>query len=109
LILAREEKGESLWHLERKQEAVAVWKEAVGQNPRLVVANNFLTGAAASSGENTAQDYEKKADQFTPSDPLFHWVIALRLQNAGMSELAEKHFQQAIRINPEFRKRRDTN
>ena len=31
----------------------------------------------------------------TPNNPLFHWVLARRLQDLGMSDLAQKHFEQA--------------
>jgi polyferredoxin/tetratricopeptide (TPR) repeat protein len=90
LILAREERGESLWQ------------------PGLPLANNLLAGAAASLGQSEAAvAYEKQADQFTPADPFFHWMVGLRLQNVGMNELAEKHFQRAIQLNPEFRARRN--
>jgi polyferredoxin/tetratricopeptide (TPR) repeat protein len=105
LILAREEKGESLWQLGRKEEAVSNWNEAVRQNPGLPLANNFLAGAAASTGKPEAAAYEKRADQFTPNDPYFHWMLGLRLQNVGMNALAEKHFQRAVQINPQFRSR----
>lgn len=108
LIVAREEKGESLWQLGRKQEAVAAWRDAVQSNAGLVLANNLLAGAAASSGQSEAAvAYQKQADQFTPVDPLFHWMVGMRLQNVGMNELAEKHFQRAIQLNPEFRRARD--
>jgi tetratricopeptide (TPR) repeat protein/polyferredoxin len=107
LILAREEKGESLWQLGRKQEAIATWTDAVARNPGLVIANNFLAGAAASLNQTEAAlVYERQADQVTPVDPLFHWMVALRLQNLGMNSLAEKHFQRAIQINPAFGARR---
>lgn len=108
LILAQEERGESLWQLGRREEAVSAWNDAVGRNPELVLANNLLSGAAASQGNSeAAAAYEKQADQLTPVDPLFHWILGLRLQNVGMNELAEKHFGQAIQLNPEFRKARN--
>lgn len=108
LIVAREERGESLWQLGRKQEAVSAWNDAVQNNAGLVLANNLLAGAAASQGQSEAAvAYEKQADQSTPVDPLFHWVIGMRLQNVGMNELAEKHFQRAIQLNPEFRRARN--
>ena len=107
LITAREEKGESLWQLNRREEAVAVWSDAAA-NKTLPLANNFLAAAAAASGQSeAAAAYEKQADQATPADPLFQWTLGLRLQNVGMNALAEKHFQQAIRLNPEFRKARN--
>jgi polyferredoxin/tetratricopeptide (TPR) repeat protein len=108
LILAREERGEALWQLGRKPEAISAWSDAVGRNAGLVLANNLLAGAAASLGNSQAAvAYEKQADQITPPDPLFHWMVGLRLQNVGMNELAEKHFQRAIQLNPEFRTRRN--
>jgi len=107
LILAREEKGESLWRLGRRQEAVAVWNEALQKNPNLPLTSNFLLGAAASLNQTEAlAEHEKQADQITPPDALFHWVLATRLQNVGMFGLAEKHFQRAIQLNPEFKSRR---
>lgn len=103
LILAREERGESLWQLGRKQEAISAWSDAVARNAGLVLANNLLAGAAASLGQTEAAvAYEKQADQFTPEDPFFHWMVALRLQNVGMNTLAERHFQLAIQLNPAF-------
>ena len=106
LILAREEKGESLWQLGRKEEAISVWRDAAQRNARLVLANNQLAGAAASLGRSEeAIAHEKQADQFTPNDPLYHWMIGLRLQNLGMNELAEKHFQRAIQLDPGFQLR----
>ncbi|HEX8736404.1 MAG TPA: 4Fe-4S binding protein [Pyrinomonadaceae bacterium] len=107
LVVAREEKGESLWQLNRREEAVSVWSDAVKQNKNLPLANNLLAGAAASQGQpEIAAAYEKQADQSTPADPLFHWVVGLRLQNVGMNALAEKHFQRAIQLNPEFKRAR---
>jgi len=96
LILARQEKGESLWQLGRRDEAVSVWTGAVHRNAQLVLANNELAGAALASGKpEEADGYEKQADQFTPNNPLYHWVLGRRLQDLGMTQLAEKHFQLA--------------
>jgi tetratricopeptide (TPR) repeat protein len=107
LILARQEKGESLWQLGRKQEAISVWSDAVQRNPRLALANNQLAGAERSLGRfPEAIAHEHQADQFTPDDPFYHWVIGLRLQDLGMTELAEKHFRRAIQLDPEFQLRR---
>ncbi len=99
LILARQEKGESLWQLGRKAEAVSVWTDAVRRNAHLVLANNELAGAARASGKLDEADlYEKQADQFTPNNPLFHWMLGRRLQDLGMTELAEKHLQHANQL-----------
>jgi polyferredoxin/tetratricopeptide (TPR) repeat protein len=100
LILARQEKGESLWQLGRREEAVSVWTDAVQHNARLALVNNQLAGAARLLGRlEEASAHEKQADQFTPDNPLFHWMIGRRLQNLGMTELAEKHFQRASQLD----------
>jgi polyferredoxin/tetratricopeptide (TPR) repeat protein len=107
LILAREEKGESLWQLGRKAEAVSVWTAATQQNAGLILANNQLAGALASMGRlQDSLAYEKQADQLTPDDAFYHWMLGLRLQNLGMDELAEKHFQRAVQLDPGFDSRR---
>jgi polyferredoxin/Flp pilus assembly protein TadD len=107
LIVAREERGESLWQLGRKEDAIAAWKDAVAGNENLVMANNMLAGASASMDrQQDSSAYAEKADSSTPTDPLFHWMIGLRLQNVGMNELAEKHFERAIQLNPEFKRAR---
>ena len=63
--------------------------------------NNELAGAKQSLGKvHEASSHERQADQFTPNDPLFHWMIGRRLQDLGMSELAEKHFQRAKQLDP---------
>jgi tetratricopeptide (TPR) repeat protein/ferredoxin len=106
LILARQEKGESLWHLGRKEEAISVWSDAVQRNASLVLANNQLAGAERSLGRfDEAVVHEKQADQFTPDNPLFHWMIGRRLQNLEMNELAQKHFQRAMQLDPEHQAR----
>ena len=107
LVTAHEERGEALWRLGRHDEAVASWKDAVRANNRLPLANNLIAGAAYASGNAAeAAAYEAQADQSTPNDPLFHWMLGLRLQNVGMFDLAEKHFEHAIKLNPEFRRAR---
>jgi tetratricopeptide (TPR) repeat protein/ferredoxin len=100
LILARQEKGESLWQLGRRNEAISVWSDAVQRNPRLALVNNELAGAKQSLGKlDEATSYERQADQFTPGDPLFHWMIGRRLQDLGMNELSAKHFQRANQLD----------
>jgi Flp pilus assembly protein TadD/ferredoxin len=106
LILARQEKGESLWQLGRKEEAISVWSDAVQRNAGLVLANNQLAGAERSLGRfDEAVMHEKQADQFTPDNPLFHWMIGRRLQNLEMNELAQKHFQRAMQLDREHQAR----
>ena len=106
LILARQEKGESLWQLGRKEEAISVWTDAVQRNASLALTNNQLAGAEQSLGRfEEANAHEKQADQFTPDNPLYHWMIGRRLKNLGMNELAEKHFQRAIQLDPGYQER----
>ena len=101
LILARQEKGESLWQLGRRDEAVSVWADAVQRNARLALANNELAGAERLLGKlEEASAHEKQADQFTPNNPLYHWMLGRRLQDLGMTDLAERHFQQASQLDP---------
>ena len=101
LILAHQEKGEALWRLGRREEAVTVWTNALQRNAQLVLINNELAGAARLSGNlDEADFYEKQADRFTPNNPLYHWVLARRLEDLGMTQLAEKHLQQAKKIDP---------
>ena len=81
--------------------------DAVERNGNLVLANNQLAGALASlGGSEAAFNYEKHADELTPDNPFYHWMIGVRLQNLGMNELAEKHFQRAIQLDPGFQARR---
>jgi len=78
-----------------------VWTDAAQRNPRLAMVNNELAGAKQSLGKiEEANDHERQADQFTPNDPLFHWMIGRRLQDLGMTELAEKHFQRVNQLDP---------
>lgn len=107
LIVADEERGVSLWQLGRKQDAVSAWNDATAKNAGLPLAYSFLAGASASAGDpDQAIAYDKQADQYIPKDPLFHWMLGLRLQETGMNRLAEKHFQQAIQLNPAFQQAR---
>lgn len=102
LILARQEKGESLWQLGRREEAISVWTDAVQRNARLVLVNNELAGAKRLSGKlEEAAAHEEQADQFTPNDPFYHWILGRRLQDLGMAELADKHLQQAGDLDTE--------
>ena len=102
LILARQEKGESLWQLGRHDEAISVWTDAVQRNPRLALVNNELAGAKRSLGKlEEASAHEKQADQFTPNNPFYHWMLGRQLQDLGMTELAEKHFQLAKQLGAE--------
>ena len=106
LILAQQEKGESLWQLGRKDEAIAAWTDVVQHNPNLPLANDELAGAMRSRGQLAAAiAYEKQADDSAPDNPFYHWTLGLRLKNLRMTELAEKHFQRAMSSIRSFRSR----
>jgi tetratricopeptide (TPR) repeat protein len=103
LILARQEKGESLWQLGRKEEAVATWTDVLQRNPSLALTANFLAGAQQSLGRTAeAMALARQAASSTPDVPLYHWMIGLRLKNLGMTGFAEEHFQRAIQLDPTF-------
>lgn len=105
LITAREERGESLWRLGRRDEAERVWRDAVAQGDRLVLAKHFLAAAAESGGRaDEAVGLQREADARTPRDPLFIWVMGMRLENLGFNAPAARQFNEAIRLNPEFKK-----
>ncbi len=108
LVVAREERGESLWQLGRKDEAIAAWSDAVRQNPGLPLANEFLAGASLSQGNTeAAARYREQAEHSAPADAYFQYMLGLRLENVGMNALAEKQFQSAIRLDPQLRGRRN--
>ena len=107
LTAAREEKGESFWLTHRKDEAVRLWTEAIAADPNSAIANSFLAGSFDGSDQQKSESYEEQAAKSTPDDPLFHWMIGMRLENLGMNRLAEKHFARAVEINPELRRARN--
>ena len=107
LIAAREEKGEALWQLGQRDEAIKVWSDAAG-NENAVIINYMLAGAAREQRDDAVFFHDKQlAEAATPDDALFNWMIGMRLQNLGMNALAETRLQRAIELNPEFKRARD--
>jgi polyferredoxin/tetratricopeptide (TPR) repeat protein len=103
LASAREEKGESLWMLGLRNEAVRSWMEALRLNPRLPVTSYMLAGAAAMlNSSESAEAYEKYGAKLTIPDARFHWMIGVRLRNVGMNELADKHLRRAAELDPKL-------
>ena len=110
LTSAREEKGEALWQLGRRDEAVAVWGSAIEHNSALPVVLNMLAGAALTFGKpETANDLVSEASKYTPTDPRYHWMLGLRLKNLGMDGVADKHFAEALKLDPQFQIRLEWN
>ena len=67
----------------------------------------MLSGAAASVGmSDAAAEQERQGLRYTPADARFYWMLGLRLQNLGMSDLADKKFRRAIQLDPKFAIRR---
>lgn len=107
LVAAREEKGEALWQMGQKNEAIFEWNSVVESRVGSPLTLNMLAGAAADAGnERAAIELEAEADKVTPRDPYFHWVLGLRLQKLGMTRLAEKNFGAAVKLDPAFMLRR---
>ncbi len=105
LVKAEEERGVSLWKLGRSDDAIPAWDAASAQNG--VLAQYMLAGAMAMAGsDEEAEAYETDARRLTPDDPYFHWMVGLRLQDLGMKEPAEKHFQRAVQLDSTFILRR---
>jgi tetratricopeptide (TPR) repeat protein/NAD-dependent dihydropyrimidine dehydrogenase PreA subunit len=106
LILARQEKGESLWKMGREDEAIATWTNVVQENPNISLANDELAGALRARGQlDVAAAFERQADGAAPDNPFYHWTLGLRLKNLGMNDLAEKHFQRAVQLDSRFQSR----
>ncbi len=107
MAIALEEKGEALWRLGRRPEAIETWRSASDKNSKIVLANYFLAGAFAAAGDDgSATQIEARATQNVPADAYFLWMLGQRLQNIGMAELAEKNFAQAIALDPQLKARR---
>ncbi|MEO8042224.1 MAG: hypothetical protein ABI646_06435, partial [Acidobacteriota bacterium] len=104
---ALEEKGEALWRLGQRAEAVDTWRSASEKNSKIVLANYFLAGALAAAGDaGNSMQYESLGGQNSAEDAYFLWMIGQRLQNIGMAGLAEKNFARAIALNPQLKARR---
>ncbi|QYO66776.1 tetratricopeptide repeat protein [Leptolyngbya sp. 7M] len=100
LAAGYEELGEALWRLGRVEEAEAAWQAAVKKGSGLPLANNFLAGAAeVRSAMDTAATFERRAEQFTPRDARFRWMLGTRLKNLGMDRIAEKQFSEARKLD----------
>jgi len=94
LVLAREERGESLWQLGRKDDAIAAWAGAVKANPGLVVASQMLAGAALAKGQTeVSAAWEKQPTKNTPQDPYFQWMVgSAPAKHRGMKRAGRKAF-----------------
>jgi tetratricopeptide (TPR) repeat protein len=104
LAAAREERGEALWQMGKRDEAVAEWISLTAEHDALI-AQYMLAGSSQVLGDDAgSMRYLEKARSATPDDALFNWTIGMRLQNLGMKKLAENSFQRAVEIDPAFRR-----
>jgi len=93
LILARQEKGNrfgssgaamKLFRFGPTQcSAMPVWLWLTTSLPALSVCQ---------ANSRRPVRMKQQADESTPNNPLFHWMLGRRLQDLGMTELAEKTF-----------------
>jgi tetratricopeptide (TPR) repeat protein len=107
LASAREEKGAALWQLGRRDAAIAEWEALTGETDSRILALNFLAGAYSDIDTTRSAAFEEKAETATLNDPLFHWMLGMRLEKLGMAVLAEKHFARAQELDPEFGRARN--
>lgn len=105
LMPAREERGEALWQMGAREQAIQAWIDALKLNANMPLANYVLAGALAGSNAEAASQYEQQADRVTPDNAFFQWMLGLRLQNLKFNELAEKRFARAIELDPSFTSR----
>ena len=107
LTSALEAKGQALWNLESRRQAVTVWNSALGRDPRLVVTANFLAAESEQRGDTKQAAYfENIAARSTPRDGSFLWMVGLRLEEVGFKARAERVFDVAVRLNPQLAQRR---
>jgi polyferredoxin/tetratricopeptide (TPR) repeat protein len=107
LVTAREERGEALWQMGAREQAMQSWNDALRLNASMPLTNYILAGAHGAKGDaETAAKFEQQADRATPNNPAFHWMLGLRLMNLKFTELAEKRFSRAIELDPSFASRR---
>ncbi len=103
LITAREERGEALWQMGAREQAIQSWSDALRLNANMPITNYVLAGAYASQGDaERAAQFEAQADRATPNNAAFHWMLGLRLKNLAFDELAEKRFSRAVELDQKF-------
>ena len=110
LTSKKKKKGEALWQLGRREEAVAVWGSAIERNGAQPVILTMLAGAALTfSKPETANELVSEASKYIPDDPRYHWMLGLRSKNLGMIDVADRHFAEALKLDPQFQIRLEWN
>jgi tetratricopeptide (TPR) repeat protein len=101
------EEGVELYRMEKLEDAVRVWKEAVGLNPEFVDARVFLSRAesklrtlksveSGGGGTQTAMDDELRIKLKK------HYLDGINYYMSGMYREAISEWEEVIKIDPEF-------
>ncbi len=91
--------GLSEFHLGHFEKASAAFKATAERVPLTEVLNNI--GAAESRrGRRTATDYFQKAIKADPSDPDYHFNLAVALYRAGDAPAAQRQLNETLRLRP---------
>jgi len=101
------EEGVEMYRMEKLEDAVRVWREAVGLNPEFVDARVFLSRAesklrtlksveSGSSGKQTAIDDELRIKLKK------HYLDGINYYMSGMYREAISEWEEVIKIDPEF-------
>lgn len=86
----------------RTEDAVAAYREALGENEKLAMAWNGLAMALAKTGDlDAAIDAAKRYVELDPDDPLAHTSLSILYQRKGMIPEAEDERELAMKLqNP---------
>ena len=91
--------GLAEFHLGHFDRASAAFKATAERVPLTEVLNNI--GAAESRrGRRTAADYFQKAVKADPSDPDYHFNLAVALYRAGDAPAAQRQINETLRLRP---------
>ena len=91
--------GLSEFHVGHFDKASAAFKATAERVPLTEVLNNI--GAAESRrGRHTAADYFQQAVKADPSDPDYHFNLAVALYRAGDAPAAQRQLSETLRLRP---------
>lgn len=96
--------GESLYNLERYNEAKREWREVIRINPNHFEAHyrlgNLLSSSFLEKYDEAEREFEE-ALRLKPDDYLTHNDLGVLLHNWKKYNESEKEFKEALRLNPE--------
>lgn len=83
----------------RTDDAIAAYREALGENENLAMAWNGLAMALAKNGDlDSAIDAAKRYVELDPEDPLAHTSLSILYQRKGMIPEAEDEKALAMKL-----------